>query len=548
MAMKKSIKLLMLVALASSATAMAAPVSQQRASQVAQMFVSQQYTAPSGLSVKSVEALNDQLYLINFSPRGWAIVSSDDTAEPIVGYSTDGSLQASKLPENMAYMMGEAAKTVQMKVNQGQANIKWNRIESGMLTQSRAGEPVDQLITVNWNQGDPYNYYCPGSGKNKAVVGCVAVAMSQAMSVQRYPDSPSGQIGYSCDYGYLEIDFDKEDPYNWTQILAGSNNYRETARLLYHAGLSVSMDYGSDGSGIPSNQVYRITNALKNNFGYASDVNYYWRDSYSGNWEQLLLNELYTGHALVYNAIDSQGGYGHSFNIDGYDGNLYHLNWGWGGTGNGYFSINSLADAAMGMNYDSKHVVVTGIGAPNSSLRSATLSDFFVETGLPAGTPVSAILVNDQLVSAGNFSITVTGEYDNKTAEYKEIPFEYNDGVLYTTRVLTSADEQDVYVRCVVQDNDSKTKITQGFTVTIEAPQLIEHRSSITYDRTTQTFRVKTKYNTTYQVKNSQGAVVASGEIGAFPYIEFTRSQLTSGNNTVTLTHGDKTKTFTIAL
>ncbi|MCC8120385.1 MAG: C10 family peptidase [Bacteroidales bacterium] len=545
--MKKSTKMLMLLALAGSATAMATPVSQERAAQVAQMYVSQQYTAPAGLSVKSVETFNDQLYLVNFAPTGWALVSSDDAAEPIIGYSTESNITPKQMPENMTYMLGEVTKSVKLAVNQGQVDKTWARIESGSSMLSRASEPVEPLITVKWNQGSPYNAYCPGTGNNKAVVGCVAVAMSQAMSVQQYPQSPSGFYEYTCDYGYISIDYDKEEPYNWSDILSGANNYDEVARLLYHAGVSVSMSYGTDGSGIPSNQVYRITNALKDTFGYADDVNYYWRDSYSGNWQQLLLNELYAGRALIYNAIDSQGGYGHSFNIDGYDGSLYHLNWGWGGTGNSYFSINALSDAAMGMNYDSKHVVVTGVGAPNSALRGVALSDQYVETDHAAGSAFCALLVNGELASLGDFTVTITGEYDDMTGEYKEVPFEYNNGLLYTTRALTTADN-DTYVRCVVVDNASGTKITQGFTITVEAPQLLEHRVALTYDRNTSVFTLKLKFGTKYTVKNAQGTTIVSGEVSSDPYVEFNRSQLTSGDNTIELSNGSQSKTVKIKL
>lgn len=98
-------------------------------------------------------------------------------------------------------------------------------------------------------------------------MGCVAVAMSQAMSVQHWPVQPKGNISYtSPNYGGLSIDFSKELSYDWNRIMAGSNNFDETARLLYHAGMSVRMNYGEDGSGIPSNEVYRISEALINNF------------------------------------------------------------------------------------------------------------------------------------------------------------------------------------------------------------------------------------------------------------------------------------------
>ena len=49
---------------------------------------------------------------------------------------------------------------------------------------------------------------------------------------------------------------------------------------------------------------------------------------------------LIDGMALIYRAYYAGGGAGHAWNVDGYSGDLLHCNWGWGGSSNGYFSIN----------------------------------------------------------------------------------------------------------------------------------------------------------------------------------------------------------------
>lgn len=541
--MKKS--LISAILALSGFAAVAAPVSQQKAADIAGSYVSQQTGAPAGLKVRGVEKL-DGMYLVNFSPVGFALVSADDNAEPIIGFSTESNLMSYDIPENMGYILKEASDVVALQARQGTLNRKWQTIESGVSLRaaSRAGEePVDPLIKVNWNQGNPYNKFCPGEDKNKAVVGCVAVAMSQAMSVQQYPVKPTGQKSYAAPgYGLLSIDYEAEKPYNWPGILDGSD-IDDRARLLYHAGVSVEMGYGADGSGIPSNQVYRITNALKNHFGYSNDVAYYWRKDYNGDWAQLLLNELYAGHALVYNAIDTKGGYGHSFNIDGYNGYLFHLNWGWGGTGNGWFSIDALADAAMGMNYDSNHVVVTGIGAANKSVRNVDLSDLSVEENLPTGSPVAAVLVNGVLPTS-DMKVTLTGAYVD--GSYGTVPFAYKDGMVTTTRSL-SLSEGPIYLRVVVEmKNESSDKLSQGFNIEVEKPQSIQKKSYISYDRATKTFTVHTKYGATYTVKNAQGATVLTGAISTVPEFQFRRDQLTTGRNTVEITVGGVTHTFEI--
>lgn len=545
--MKKNLSLLLLFALTGASALMAKHVTAERASEIATKYVSSQVHAPAGLKATSVETINGNLYLVHFAPKGFALVSSDDNADPIIGYSTESNIKSNLMPDNMAYMLSEASMGVEALAKSGQStSMRWQQIEQGMM--SRAGEPVEPLISVNWNQTSPYNKYCPGRDNTKAIVGCVAVAMAQAMSVQQYPLKPMGNVIYgSANYGQLTIDFDKEEPYDWKAILNGSNSYDEAARLMYHTGMSVHMNYGTDGSGIPSNQVYRITNALRDNFGYP-DVQYYQRTSYRGDWEQLLLNELAAGRALVYNAIDSQGGYGHSFNIDGYNGTLYHLNWGWGGYGNGYFSINSLKDAQMNMNYDSYHYAVTGIGAANSPLRNIQLSDLVVEEDTPVGSAVSAVLINDELPTA-DMTVVITGEYQAVDGTYKAIPFTYKNGIIYTNRAI-SASEGNIYVRvqAKVKVDGKDRNLVQGYNIEITAPQPIEKRTSLSYDRQTKTFSLHSKFGTICTVKNAQGTVVVTGKIEETPNIEFNRSMLTPGKNTIEVSNNGKSKVINLTL
>ena len=56
--------------------------------------------------------------------------------------------------------------------------------------------------------------------------------------------------------------------------------------------------------------------------------------------------------------------YGHAFDVDGYDATngTFHINWGWSGTGNGYFAMNAFS--YQGTNYHIGQLVVMGIEPP----------------------------------------------------------------------------------------------------------------------------------------------------------------------------------------
>lgn len=542
-----------LLSLLGVASAVAAPVTKERAASVAAAFLSQQPDAPTSVAVKSIENIGSELYLVNFAPKGYVIVSADDTATPVFGFSATANVSIPEMPENMRHIIDESRQTVKGRIALNNIDATWSRIEKNDFVRSRAGnEEVAPLIPVNWAQGNPYNQFCPGEGSNKAVVGCVAVAMSQAMSVQRYPVKAQGQKTYTANnYGQLSINYDAETPYDWDAILKGSgDNYKEAARLMYHAGVSVEMGYGSDGSGIPSNQVYRITNALKNHFGYGSDVTYYWRNEYKGDWEQLLLNELYAGRAVVYNAIDSKGGYGHSFNIDGFrdnGGSFFHVNWGWGERYNSYYKIDALNDPSMNMNYDTGHVAVVGIGAADSPLRSVMLSDLDVESNSPVGSPVSAVLVNGEVPDNSVYNINVTGAHISGNS-YESIPFEYRNGILYIKSAIPSG-TKSIYVRVQASlKGQTGPSLIQGFTVNIIDPVSIQHKTSFSYDRSSKMMSVHTKFGASYKVKNSAGAEVLSGTLSSLPEFEISRAALAPGKYTIEITVASDTYSFDIEI
>lgn len=545
--MKKSI--IMLAAAFMGVCAMAAPVSQQKAAKVAANYVSQQPGAPVSLEVSEIESYGDALYIVNFAPQGFAVVSADDTYYPVIGYSTSGSVHAASLPDNMDNLLREAETGVNtMKSRTTSADVKWKAYENGAIAFSRAGgERVEPLIQVNFNQSKPYNKYCPTAGGKQAIVGCVAVAMSQAMSVQRFPVQPYGRKSYGCPgYGTLTIDYDKEPKYDWDKIISGSDGWDEAARLMYHAGVAVSMGYGADGSGIPSNQVYLITDALKEHFGYGPQVTYYWKSSYKGDWEQLILNELMAERAVVYNAIDSKGGYGHSFNIDGFDGDkMFHVNWGWGGTGNGFFRLDHLADAAMNMNYDSNHVAVVGIGGGENAFRNIDLSDFYVEAGKPAGTFVGVVMVNGEVADDSKMNVTLTGEYNASTSEYLSVPFAYKNGILTTTREL-SLQEGPIYVRMEVTMKGASSKLRQGFNINVEEHKSVAARSSLKYDRATRTFDLHTRYGADVKLKDASGNELPVTRQGILPDYTFSRDILSAGDNAIEVTFEGETKVIKI--
>lgn len=456
--------LLALLALTSMTTAEAAEVSQQQAVYMAKTKVFGDVS-----SVKTVTCEGQKAYyVVQFAEGGWVLVSADDASYPFIGYSTEGVYQTEGQPESVKSMMDIYGRQV-IENKQAAGARRHTGWEQASLAQTRADAEgsgkIEPLIQVNWNQTGSFQKYCPGTGKNQAVVGCVAVGMAQAMSVAQWPSRPVGEFSYKCaNYGPQYINYDNEPDYNWGDILSGANGRDDVARLLWHCGVAVSMDYGADGSGT---QTSYIPAALLRNFNYPKSVKYYSRDGFGGSdddWKELILTELREGRAVAYSGHDPKGNYGHCFNLDGYDGEFFHVNWGWGGSNNGYFPLNGLKDAKMGMNYTDGQGVVVGVRPPSEKPSNITLSSHEVQGGLPAGTYVCKVDVESEATNPV-YEYELKGKYSARQHTYLDPVFDILDDQLYTNKELKAGTTQEVTITAKNVLNNGT--VTRTFKITV---------------------------------------------------------------------------------
>ena len=57
----------------------------------------------------------------------------------------------------------------------------------------------------------------------------------------------------------------------------------------------------------------------------------------------ILKDQLDNGWPIIYRGYQENDGPGHAWNIDGYNDDYFHLNWGWSGSYNGNYLINNLS-------------------------------------------------------------------------------------------------------------------------------------------------------------------------------------------------------------
>lgn len=345
-------------------------------------------------------------YVFNVNSNdGFVIVTADDAAHPIIAYATENKFcLPNNGKSNIAYWMADRKKEIislkaahleatEAIAKEWAGNFSANkhtisgRQGNGIHTVSTAS--VAPMLQTTWNQGQYYNDSCPGPIGNKAITGCVATAMGQIMKYWAFPPHGIGSSSY-CDcvangdaveYGTLTANYGATS-YNWGAMqLNATAPDTGIAELMYQCGVSVEMNYSPTNSssyvlaaGAPSAACAQ--HSYPTYFGYnANTIAGYQRTAYNNTvnftdaaWLALIENDLSAGRPVQYAGQDSVQG-GHTWVCDGFDDNDYlHMNWGWGGQSNGFYSINNLAttNGSPGFNPEHYHQVLVGIQPPTN--------------------------------------------------------------------------------------------------------------------------------------------------------------------------------------
>ncbi len=500
--------------------AYAGKVTEDAAAKTAAKIMEQRVAGFSG-SIQSITGVvyedETTYYIVQFAPEGWILIAADDMSSPLLGYSGRGVYQKDGQPDNVKYWLKGYSRQIQRNSRlNGKRHQGWETLDSRTTTRA-ANDKINPLITVNWNQGRPYNQFCPSNNSGTAVVGCVAVAMAQAMSVAQYPAKPQGEYRYmSATYGSLYVNYEEEEAYNWNAILSGADNKKEVARLLYHCGISLKMDYGVDGSGT---QTSYMPAALIRNFDYPSSVKFYLKENYHDDWEQLILNELNASRAVCYSGTDTKKGYGHCFNLDGYDGSFFHVNWGWGGANNGYFPLDGLRDNTMDMDYTAHQGVVVGIRPPSEAPMNIILSAHTIEANKPAGTVVADVTIESEAKDPV-YKYDLKGPYSIIFHDYLASSFIIEDGKLKTKEAFDIEDgDRTVYIKVTNAKNNKS--LEQVFTINVTPATGIENvkvetnRKLVFYEKASRSIHIMPNEAIGYAIYTADGKLADKGDLAA---------------------------------
>jgi Peptidase C10 family/Spi protease inhibitor/PKD-like domain/Secretion system C-terminal sorting domain len=307
-------------------------------------------------------------YVFN-APVGFVMVSANDAVRPILAYSKDMKFDGNNIPPSSLSLLNFYRQQIEyvnaMSIT-ATAEIadKWNSLVNYTIHASAAKTTygavcVAPLLPTLWDQAPGYNQFCPYNTPDASlcVTGCVATATAQVMRYWSWPANGVGSHTYNSGNPYvgtLSANF-AGTTYNWAAMPLTSSD-TNVARLMYEVGVAVNMDYhpgDSSGSGAFVTIVGSpITNcaeyALKTYFKYSTSLIGQQRSAFTdATWITKLKAELRASRPIIYDGQGTLGG--HCWVLDGYDTTSYfHCNWGWSGTSNGYYCIDTFAPPALG--------------------------------------------------------------------------------------------------------------------------------------------------------------------------------------------------------
>jgi len=349
----------------------------QKAELVAKNMYKQQYSS-SSKNLDNIGVINHKvfshsniptLFVFNIEEGGFVIVSADERIKPVLGFSDKGNFDFQNLSCCLEWMIEQYNQQIYTVKNDNFYNTPSFSDEWALYSDSHyqitphAKSTVSPLVTTTWSQGCYYNAMCPADSSlgttrcGRVPTGCVATAFAQLLKYHNFPPQGVGSNSYqSSNYGTISANFGATT-YNWNAMpVKLTSDNQAAATLLFHAGVSINMNYGPNGS---SANTGNIRKALVNNFKYASSAEIIQKSSYSDlQWVNKIKGELNANRVVVLSGQDPNAGAGHAFLCDGYQNNDYfHINWGWNGSSDGYFYLNALSPSSYAFNTSVRAIV-----------------------------------------------------------------------------------------------------------------------------------------------------------------------------------------------
>jgi hypothetical protein len=307
-------------------------------------------------TVASVETFPEtgaySVYVVHLSPAGYLVLNSDDRLPLVVSFSAESTVDLSDVPQNaframllqhVARMEEQLAQPIFMRANAADE-------ETPMAVTELHGP----FLETTWNQCTPYNKFCPDDPGGseyygfRVPVGCTPAAYAQVLQYHRWPLFGEGTHSYTDSAGGTTGSHiaDFSDAYDWRETLLaydpwGSNSSAAgdaVAELMYELGVAAEANYESSGT---SSSIQTLGQRLGSHYFFESCDSHFSPSGLIAPMEADLRAGFpcvvaIPGHAIVADGLMVDSG-----------STTYHINYGWGGTNNGWWDANGIPGGAL---------------------------------------------------------------------------------------------------------------------------------------------------------------------------------------------------------
>ena len=319
-------------------------------------------------STKTTGAEVDTLmYVFNFADNsGFSIIDAQNGYEPIIGVAESGHFTPGQPTGVEGFDLYIEGLRERMSSRGGPIAQVW--YEYVMV-----GDSVDRNVGVKWGQGGIYGQYCPNG-----LSGCYITAMVQIMAYHQYPASFTASVNMGTDFTNGET-----ITLNWSGMKSHvQNHYYPDSCNAYHNSIGALMRE----TGVIANTSYYTDESTTYDSEVPSAFNHFGFTTSNVGPVQIssMLSCIHSfGPVFMRGSRIGKGTiHGHGWVADGYkdyayyrdkysleivgpepvlvehvllrESHVLHINWGWDGDCDGYFSFNDY-DIDNAVSYDGTH-------------------------------------------------------------------------------------------------------------------------------------------------------------------------------------------------
>lgn len=303
--------------------------------------------ATRSVSKQSGYSQNAPYYIYNDAQnKGFVIVSGTTEMGEILAYSNENALDTINLHPGLAQLLN-SYKMAFKAINTN------NAVETEAKKGAFFAKTVAPLLKTTWSQDAPYNALL---GYN--YTGCVATTISQVLKYHEWPVQGMGNVSYvnTSDSRTLSGNLNLSQ-YDWANMLpnydapvqATQAQRNAVAKLMKDVGLASGMQY-HPGFAVATNQ--GAFDAFVKHFDYQATCVYQSTEGPSV-FADLLRQELVDGFPFYFYGATKDYKGAHAWVVDGFDDKgFFHMNFGWNGQSNGYYSLSALNLSQSGKEFN----------------------------------------------------------------------------------------------------------------------------------------------------------------------------------------------------